>query len=341
MTWLQSNISKITGNAANSGLLRMTAWFYMNEMVRDGKTKVINHRDIVLNNIAAEAQDAIYDAQLRFISTSTGSYLPSAQRGAARQIIFDFVLSQLTALNATNKNAVDASKNSRWFSTFKMLQPKKDVGDAANRAKILADLLPSFPVTSAHVQILDQWRQGTYTPLSNIPIKMSQAFNVVKIIYTSSDYTSDARLQIFEATKASFAQSGSLAALTKNTVDTLDNTTDLVIFETVYEIFLDSEESVTVKGSYAAGWNSGVHSAWLAEYKPRIFEDIPKLSKILTFDHFAFFYTNLAPNDEKLEENIAYYEAVKLPGDDMIGHRTNIQKIINGYKLKQALYPLQ
>ena len=170
---------------------------------------------------------------------------------------------------------------------------------------------------------------------------MSQAFTVVKIIYTSAKYNSDARLQIFDQTKDQFPQSGSIAALTKNTVDGLDNTTDTLIFETVYETFLDDAESVTVKASYAAGWNSGVHSAWLITYKPRIFKDLPGLSKTLTFDHFAFFYTNLAPNDDNLAENIAYYQAVNLPGDDMIGHRVNIQKIINNYMLKQFLYARQ
>ena len=159
---------------------------------------------------------------------------------------------------------------------------------------------------------------------------MSQAFTVVKLIYTSSDYTSDRRLEIFEEVKDAFAQSGNIAALTKNTVDGLDNN-DPAIFETIYEIFQDEEESVTIKASYAAGWNSGVHSAWLVTYKPRIFADIPILSTKLTFDHFAFFYTALAPNDDKLDENITYYKGVNLPGEEMLGHRTNIQKIINNY----------
>lgn len=121
----------------------------------------------------------------------------------------------------------------------------------------------------------------------------------------------------------------------------MDNTTDTVIFETIYEIFQDQEESVTVKSSFAAGWNSGVHASWLVSYKPRIFEDIPKLSTKLTFDHFAFFYTALAPIDEKFDENINYYKSVNLPGDENIGHRTNIQKIINNYELNQKLQGLQ
>ena len=223
-----------------------------------------------------------------------------------------------------------------------MLQPaEKAVGDTPNRIMVLADLLPSFAASNAHIQTLDQWRQGTYVPLSNIAIKMTQAFAVVKLIYTSSDFLSDQRLKIFEAVKNQFTQSGSLAALTKHTVDGLDNTTDSVSFETVYEIFLAEGESLAVKASYVAGWNSGVHSTWLTTFKPRIFTDMQAISTKLTFDHFAFFYNNLAPTDDNLDENIIYYQAVSLPGDDMIGHRTNIEKIINNYKLKKTLYAAQ
>jgi len=38
----------------------MVIWFYMNEMVRDGKLKVEQHRDVVLNTIADETEDGIY-----------------------------------------------------------------------------------------------------------------------------------------------------------------------------------------------------------------------------------------------------------------------------------------
>jgi hypothetical protein len=45
----------------------------------------------------------------------------------------------------------------RWFSNFRMIQPEneKAVGDAANRIKILADLLPGLAITNEHVQTLD------------------------------------------------------------------------------------------------------------------------------------------------------------------------------------------
>jgi hypothetical protein len=66
----------------------MVAWFYMNEMVRDGTTKVTDFRDTVLSNIATEVQDTIYDFQLKFISTATGAWLPSSQRAAARLPVY-------------------------------------------------------------------------------------------------------------------------------------------------------------------------------------------------------------------------------------------------------------
>lgn len=96
-------------------------------MVRDGKMTVAEYRDMVLNNISNETQDTIYDFQLKFVSTATGSYLPITDRAAAREPVFDFVLSELEDLNSVpqkpkvNKNIM---KN-KWFSTFKMLQPEK------------------------------------------------------------------------------------------------------------------------------------------------------------------------------------------------------------------------
>lgn len=48
------------GDAATDALTRMVIWFYMNEMVRDQKIKVWDYRDVVLNLIADEPEDGIY-----------------------------------------------------------------------------------------------------------------------------------------------------------------------------------------------------------------------------------------------------------------------------------------
>lgn len=94
-------------------------------------------------------------------------------------------------------------------------------------------------------------------------------------------------------------------------------------------------DSIVVKASYAEGWNNVVHLAELVStFKMRIFQDIPALSKTLSLSQFQFFYTSLAPIDDDLTGTIALYESVDLPESDLIGHMNNIQKIIDGYKLR-------
>ena len=103
---------------------------------------------------------------------------------------------------------------------------------------------------------------------------------VVKLVYTSSRYTSSQRIDSYNDQAGKTP--GNTALLTLNTVTALD-IADLNDFETVYQIFRDMEESLTVKASWAEGWNSGVHLNWLVNnFKSRYFNDIPVLSKILT-----------------------------------------------------------
>lgn len=99
------------------------------------------------------------------------------------------------------------------------------------------------------------------------------------------------------------------------------------------------QESVNVKGYYARGWNNLVHLTELTNiYKEKLVSDIPVVSKTLSLNHFRFFYTNLAPIDDDLEQTIALYESINLPGSDMLGHINNIKKIIDDYKLRKMLY---
>lgn len=62
LTFFKTNISKITGGGvAAAGLRRMMTWNHINEMVRDQMIKVSDLKDIVLNNLATETDDSIYD----------------------------------------------------------------------------------------------------------------------------------------------------------------------------------------------------------------------------------------------------------------------------------------
>jgi hypothetical protein len=98
-------------------------------------------------------------------------------------------------------------------------------------------------------------------------------------------------------------------------------------------------ESVNVKGYYARGWNNLVHLAELTNvYKARLVADMPTASKTLSLNHFRFFYTNLAPIDDELDQTISLYESINLPGSEMLGHMNNIKKIVDDFKLRRMLY---
>jgi hypothetical protein len=99
------------------------------------------------------------------------------------------------------------------------------------------------------------------------------------------------------------------------------------------------ELSINVKESFAAGWNSPAHLHPLkSTYKARYFADLPVLSRSLVSKHFEFFYQNLKPIDDELEDTVASYAKVSLQGSDMIGHNKVLMQIKYNYKLRINLY---
>ena len=99
LSFFESNINNIKdADPARVAVNRMVIWFYMNEMVRDGKRKLIPYQNIILNNLRGESEDFIYDFQLNFLDEATSTYLPRVYRSDARNTIFDFVLNELSNL---------------------------------------------------------------------------------------------------------------------------------------------------------------------------------------------------------------------------------------------------
>ena len=92
--------------------------------------------------------------------------------------------------------------------------------DVPNRKMILKNALPNFIATLDHIDTLQSWRNGSYTPLLTEPANVYQAFTIVKLVYTSSRYTSSQRIDIYEDQKAKTP--GNTALLTFNTVTALD-----------------------------------------------------------------------------------------------------------------------
>lgn len=109
--------------------------------------------------------------------------------------------------------------------------------------------------------------------------------------------------------------------------------------ETIYETFKGTALSVNAKTSYSEGWNHPIHLDLLTtKYYPQFFSDIPLASKTLPNKHFEFFYSNLKPIDDNLAGAIDSFAAISLSDSNMLGHRNNIRKIVDTYKLRQVLY---
>jgi hypothetical protein len=181
--------------------------------------------------------------------------------------------------------------------TSKAFKNVRILKNSENRAMILQDLLPVFCSTLNQIDTLELWRQGDFEPLSSYPITSSQAWAVVKLVFTSSSFTSNEKTAILDDQTAK--DPGLTAELAYNTVIALDAGEEEL--ETIYELFTTMDTSVTVKKSYAEGWNNSVHLNELVSiFKPRLFSAIPALSRKLSLAHFQFFYTNLAPIDDDL-----------------------------------------
>lgn len=161
---------------------------------------------------------------------------------------------------------------------------------------------------------------------------------MIKIIFASSLWTTNQKNTIFGDFQLTHV--GVVADLTHITCQNL--VADPSELETTYTTYFKKEDySITVKTYAALGWNNSVHSdLLLTEYKPRIFADMIDLSNQLSSEHFMFFYTNLQPIDDKLQDTIDLYKQVlsQLTGSDKLGHINNIKKIISELENRSNLY---
>ena len=98
LEWFQTNINNINkGETSTDNITRMTIWFYMNQMVRDGRTKLLTYRDVILNVLAGQTEDFIFGFELSFLNEATSQYLPITYRSESRSAIFTFVMDELTS----------------------------------------------------------------------------------------------------------------------------------------------------------------------------------------------------------------------------------------------------
>jgi hypothetical protein len=171
LTFLQSNADRIS-----DGLVRMEVWFQIQLQVRDQLIKIADYQARALALLPNEAEDVIYQYVFNFLNEATGMYLPMEKGGNARSTIFDFTLQQLEDFN-------------------------NSVADTANRTLILKDQLLIFCSTEPQIDILEEWRTAQYDPLSNILIGSVQAWGVVKLVFTSSNYTYSQQIAVYDNQK--------------------------------------------------------------------------------------------------------------------------------------------
>ena len=160
--------------------------------------------------------------------------------------------------------------------------------------------------------------------MSNIVIGTGQAWETVKFVFSSSNYTYDQQLSIFDEQKALTPDPDS--SLVFNTCLALS--ADSSTFDTIYEYFKENDANLMTRVSLAEGWNTPIHLTLLeSTYKKKYFYDIAGLSLTLSLGHFRFFYESLAPIDNDLDESITKYQAISLTGRSMLGHAASLKKI--------------
>lgn len=102
-------------------------------MVKDGKMKADRFVDIVIECLANEVSDAIYETQFDFIHTAINTYTPIKFREEQSDRMFNYILSWIPKIGENQKNRLIA----------------------------LRSKLPSFASSPAAKKILLQWYNGT------------------------------------------------------------------------------------------------------------------------------------------------------------------------------------
>lgn len=174
--------------------------------------------------------------------------------------------------------------------------------DKKNRIVILKSKLVSFAYSEDEIQYLINWFHQKHDQLKEHEMTVGQKWSAVVKAFTSKKLSLEEKEALFEIQKA--ADPTDTAKNKRFTCDALKSTEEQ--FEKIYNEFKNpkSENSITVKNSFASGWNHSAHMERLKGYKERFYKDVQELSNILEGDHFEAFYENLHPIDDDLKSQI-------------------------------------
>jgi hypothetical protein len=128
-------------------------------MVKDGKMKADRFVDIVIECLANEVSDAIYETQFDFIHTAINTYTPIKFREEQSDRMFNYILSWIPKIGENQKNRLIA----------------------------LRSKLPSFASSQAAKKILLQWYNGTLEELKGHEMTVGQQWSTVVKAFTLKD----------------------------------------------------------------------------------------------------------------------------------------------------------
>ena len=121
--------------------------------------KAVRFVDIVIECLANEVSDAIYETQFDFIHTAINTYTPIKFREEQSDRMFNYILSWIPKIGENQKNRLIA----------------------------LRSKLPSFASSPAAKKILLQWYNGTLEELKGHEMTVGQQWSTVVKAFTLKD----------------------------------------------------------------------------------------------------------------------------------------------------------
>jgi len=154
LTYFEKNLRNVTDI-----LSRTLIWRSFFEMVKDGKMRADRFVDIIIESLADEVSDAIFETQFDFVHASINTYSPIKVREEQNDRMFNYILSLIPKIGEDQKNRLIA----------------------------LRSKLASFAQSQSAKKKLLQWYQGTLEELKGHELTVGQQWSAVAKAFTIND----------------------------------------------------------------------------------------------------------------------------------------------------------
>jgi hypothetical protein len=138
-------------------------------MVKDGKMKADRFVDIVIECLANEVSDAIYETQFDFIHTAINTYTPIKFREEQSDRMFNYIMSWIPKIGENQKNRLIA----------------------------LRSKLPSFASSQSAKKKLIEWYNGALEELKGHDMTVGQQWSTVAKAFTIKDLSLEEKEKLF------------------------------------------------------------------------------------------------------------------------------------------------